>query len=303
MQSETISGTPQPYTILRIKRKRNEEPLDALAVESRIPRKKSRGGIGLFKFAQTVEPNAWDDEQKQKDLQDQISRLTREPAQSEDQEPPPTTTPVKSPPPPPSPNQDRNRRYAIINAPEPEPDLGRRAPTSPPKILSSKDVARLKNKALEYRLYDAVLASEKEDNMDTEMEKFMPMIRDYLKLHDISTDAEASVSPAKSPTEDTDDYVWDVFYHKPVTLSEWNSVAANIGTLTGLPPSLTDLDDSDSDSEVEDEANEDSNDEAYYKNDYPDEESDDYDSEGSDAFHESSDHEGYYKDDNDLDWR
>ena len=26
------------------------------------------------------------------------------------------------------------------------------------------------------------------------------------------------------------DYVWDVFYHRPATLSEWNEVA-NIGTL------------------------------------------------------------------------
>ena len=27
-----------------------------------------------------------------------------------------------------------------------------------------------------------------------------------------------------------DDYVWDVFYHRPATLSEWNDVA-NIGTV------------------------------------------------------------------------
>ena len=26
------------------------------------------------------------------------------------------------------------------------------------------------------------------------------------------------------------DYVWDVFYHRPATLSEWNE-AANVGTL------------------------------------------------------------------------
>ena len=29
---------------------------------------------------------------------------------------------------------------------------------------------------------------------------------------------------------DGGDYVWDVFYHRPATLSEWNE-AANVGTL------------------------------------------------------------------------
>lgn len=28
----------------------------------------------------------------------------------------------------------------------------------------------------------------------------------------------------------SEDYVWDVFYHRPLTLSEWNE-AANVGTL------------------------------------------------------------------------
>jgi hypothetical protein len=74
----------QSYTILRIKRKRNEEPLDALGklpppcrlvaliclsvVESRR-RKKSRGGVGVFQFAQTVEHDAWEDEKRQRDIQ------------------------------------------------------------------------------------------------------------------------------------------------------------------------------------------------------------------------------------------
>jgi len=80
------SDTNQPYTILRIKRKRNEEPLDALGkgclyrfmlrryfnsillvVES-LRRKKSRG-IGVFRYAETVEDGVWDDAQKQKDIQ------------------------------------------------------------------------------------------------------------------------------------------------------------------------------------------------------------------------------------------
>ena len=81
----TVSITSQSCTILRIKRKRNEEPLDALGktlvnsmnhnsfflivVDSRVRRKKSRGGVGVFQYAQTVESDAWDDVQRQKDIQ------------------------------------------------------------------------------------------------------------------------------------------------------------------------------------------------------------------------------------------
>lgn len=80
-----ISNTNQPYTILRIKRKRNEEPLDALgrdviivcveaflnfflSVVESLRRKKSRG-IGVFRYAETVEDGVWDDAQKQRDIQ------------------------------------------------------------------------------------------------------------------------------------------------------------------------------------------------------------------------------------------
>jgi len=31
--------------------------------------------------------------------------------------------------------------------------------------------------------------------------------------------------------ESSSDYVWDVFYHRPASLSEWNSVAARTGTM------------------------------------------------------------------------
>ena len=81
----TTVTTSQSCTILRIKRKRTEEPLDALGkmfvnprnhdslylivVDSRVRRKKSRRGVGVFQYAQTVENDAWDDVQRQKDIQ------------------------------------------------------------------------------------------------------------------------------------------------------------------------------------------------------------------------------------------
>lgn len=55
----------------------------------------------------------------------------------------------------------------------------------------------------------------------------------------------------------SDEYVYDIFYHRPSTLSEW-AAASSMATVTGLPSTIID-DDLDSDSELEDEADEDSN--------------------------------------------
>lgn len=101
---------------------------------------------------------------------------------------------------------------------------------------------------------------------------------DSWTVHDVPLDPkEANLTmrrPAAASTSHSDDYVWDVFYHRPVTLSEWNE-AAHVGTLcvlnavmssinwcihrSGLPPSITDAYASASESEEEDEADEDSN--------------------------------------------
>lgn len=88
---------------------------------------------------------------------------------------------------------------------------------------------------------------------------------------------ETPSSVAPNINSHAEDYVWDLFYRKPLSLSEWNSSAANVGTVwvdlasvstkvlifnqrTGLPPSAEDDELSDnSGSEEEDEADEDSN--------------------------------------------
>lgn len=129
---------------------------------------------------------------------------------------------------------------------------------------------------------------------DPEMEKFLPLLNDYLK--NTLAASPRIMSGIDTPTdESSNDYVWDVFYHRPASLSEWNSVAARTGTITGMPGSLLNSDDSDTGSEAEDEADEDSNAEEYYKNDYPDE---DYDSEfASDEFHEESDYDNIMHED------
>ncbi|KAF7977701.1 hypothetical protein HWV62_2962 [Athelia sp. TMB] len=271
------SQPAQPFTILRIKRKRNEEPLDALVVESRVRKKRSRKGLNVFQFAQTVEEDTWEDEKRRQDLQEQISIL----AKAKAAEVPPASSAVEGKPPSPTvprPQKgDPSRRYTIVRQEEPENNKPR-LPTAPPKVISHKDVPP---KAADFKMYDAILAGGEKipsPAFDSDMEKFMPMLTDYLKIHDMTPPGSPSMKkivssssalPAESKSDD--DYVWDVFYHRPANLSEWNAVA-NVGTLTGLPPSINDPNDSDSDSEPEDEADEDSNDEEYYKNEYPDEE-------------------------------
>ncbi|KAG6900394.1 hypothetical protein C0993_011382 [Termitomyces sp. T159_Od127] len=54
-------------------------------IESRVRKKKSR--MGVFKFAQTVENDAWENEEQAKKIQDQISRLSRQVAALPDSQP------------------------------------------------------------------------------------------------------------------------------------------------------------------------------------------------------------------------
>jgi len=140
------------------------------------------------------------------------------------------------------------------------------------------------------------------------MEKFLPLLEEYLTIHDMkpstsrSAESTGSLTPSGSlafppvaiatssqiPPSGDPDYVWDVFYHRAGLLND-RDAAANVATLTGLPRLLADAYASASESEEEDEADEDSNAEEYYKNDYPDEESSDHDLSGSDddAFREN----------------
>lgn len=70
--------------------------------------------------------------------------------------------------------------------------------------------------------------------------------------------ARSALQSAKMASSESD-YVYDIFYHRPSTLSEMED-AANFATVTGLPEGFDDDDyDFDSESEFEDEADEDSN--------------------------------------------
>ncbi|GBE85222.1 hypothetical protein BKA93DRAFT_751605 [Sparassis latifolia] len=324
------------YAILRIKRKRNEEPLDALVVDARQRRKKSRGALNVFQFAETVEEGAWDDADKTRDLQTRVSSLARGGLQKRKRAPESAPMSVSAPPggvksAPTANVKDPSRRYTIVQSGLPtsasEPGLHRRAPTAPPKVWSKRELEEMKRVQSGFRMYDVVPSSttaaslrsgalDAAQDVDQEMAKFLPMLQDYLKLTEGSSHSASPSVPDMPPSasghlaiDDDGDYVWDVFYQRPTTFQDLygssTSIGGNIGTLTGLPPELEAYD-SDSDSEHEDEDDEDSNAEDWYKNDYPEEEDEQRsdDSGGSDEYHERSDYEdASWTGEGDRQWR
>ncbi|KAG1749352.1 hypothetical protein EDB19DRAFT_1893655 [Suillus lakei] len=249
-----------------------------LVIESRVRRKKTKGGRDVFQFVQTVEETVWEDKQLQETIQNHISKLSQNHDENNMQSSVPADVTNLFGAQRHRQLADEGRRYTIVPTRESAENI--KFATSPPKVISAKDA----HSPSDFRMYDAVPADQKPTSpvFGSDVERFLPMLQNYLRMNDEPSQVLSAAPPAE-------DYVWDVFYRRPCTLSEWNSVA-NIGTLEGLPPSLDDPYSSDSESEEEDNADEDSNAEEYYKNDYPDEDGSD-DSEGSDIFHESSEAE------------
>ncbi|KAI0351434.1 hypothetical protein OH77DRAFT_1411178 [Trametes cingulata] len=299
----------QPYAILRIKRKRNEEPLDALVVDSAPRRKRSRGGLNVFQYAGTVEQAAWNDEQQKKELEKRLAGLARESTQKKPEgtaAPPPAAVPVSAPTPalapttapapaaapasptkvPPVPvhpamrSQYEAPRKTYTIVPQEQVPLEQYArkhnAAAPPKVYSSKEMEQMKRGSA-FKMYDAVPSSSSGNiapsDTDKEIEKFLPLLKDYLNVNEI---APPSPSPAAANGDSMDeDYVYDVFYQRPTTFRELYDPGAgsNIAKLTGLPPELSGLyGEDESDDEYDDEDDEDSNAEDWYTNDYPEEE-------------------------------
>ncbi|CAG8810666.1 6299_t:CDS:2, partial [Dentiscutata erythropus] len=87
--------TRTPYTIVRLKRKRNAEPLDALVVQQQLVKKPKRQGSlpkdmklveeqkqnegsslpFVFRFAETVDEISFNDSTKSQQLKDRITKL------------------------------------------------------------------------------------------------------------------------------------------------------------------------------------------------------------------------------------
>ncbi|KAG7088628.1 hypothetical protein E1B28_012600 [Marasmius oreades] len=212
-----------PYTILRIKRKRNEEPLDALVIES-APRKKTKGGKGLFQFAQTVEDAVWQDEKQQREIQERITRLAR--AEGSNQSIISDSSTPSAPAVKPLPS-DPSRRYTVIER-ESSNYPSQWDPSMPPPVLSARELQAQKA-ATDFKMYDAVLERSDEENgtdMDPEMEKIMPLLQAYLKM---------SNTPATPANDGDSDYVWDIFYHRPGARQHWTQTST-VGTVFVFSP-------------------------------------------------------------------
>ncbi|KAF8477888.1 hypothetical protein JB92DRAFT_3149680 [Gautieria morchelliformis] len=254
MDDATTQATQSQPTILRIKRKRTDEPLDALVVESKSRRKKSRGVTGFFQFAETVEARAfWQDPSLTKDLRTRISTLASGEVRP-DMPQRDTNSPQATP----------GRRYTIVkNIPENRPLASPvTSAASHPKSLDDAD----------FTMYDAIPESNSSVNktteaFDPEMAKFLPMLQEYLRMNN----ELSNIAPPSAKVDEAEEYVWDVFYHRPATTKL--VAVANIATVTGLPSVGQYDSDSGSDS-AGDEDDEDSNTEDFYRNDYPDEDPD-----------------------------
>ncbi|KAF9811111.1 hypothetical protein IEO21_06660 [Rhodonia placenta] len=311
---QQLPETPErPYAIVRIKRKRNEEPLDGLVVDPEaVPsRKRSRGALNFFKFAETARLSTLARESPRKE---NLATSVSAPAVVEQAVSPAVSTPRPQ-------LDDSNRRYTIVKRERPGTErVQRRVPTAPPKVWSTKELQALRESQSSFAMYDAIPSSSalsSKSEVDPEVAKFLPLLRDYLKLDDPSMGtppgsmSTLSSSPSVTHTIDDSDYVYDVFYQRLTTLAELYEPGMpvwNIGTLTEIPEELM-MYDSDDDSEVYDTDDEDSNAEDFYKNDYPDGDPDEMSdgSEGSvdpDVFHEDSDYDDMiHGDTSDHEWR
>ncbi|KAL5524538.1 hypothetical protein ACEPAF_9678 [Sanghuangporus sanghuang] len=281
-------------TIIRIKRKRSEDVPDMLVVDNNDNNdgkgaKRRRPARSVFQFAESIGEDEWR-KMKQDELRNLISALSRSPSKAANLVPkrevpssPISTKRQRSN----TQNDPSVRKYRVIaHGTQPERRPSRFYPM-PPKVRSTKDVEKPSKSGI--KIYDAELAlSEAPQEVDPEMEKFQQLLQDYLKVHeDIPqfTPENPNTPRAGVPPSTSGDYVYDIFYYRPATLLERMNMT-NAATISGLPSDFDMEDEFESDSEIEDEADEDSNAEDYYKNDYPDEESSDASSKASDFWSE-----------------
>ncbi|KAJ1970481.1 hypothetical protein H4R35_005840 [Dimargaris xerosporica] len=268
----------KPLTILRIKRKRTEEPLDALKVESGInvddkriksqntdTEEKASAIPRLFRLAETVDIQAFNDQAKAKLLQAKIHRLANRHHSARFEKPESLPTAAsdiidkkkvkiandkKS--------DARNARFRVVNR--------NRTPIAnqPPEAIAAKlqDASHGPSVSELFHLVDAVKDSQllpsslprPVPHASSATDSLVPMMEQYLTVD-----------------QNPDDYVYDVYYVDTADDEEFDVIRARqpYGSLL-----WTGMEDDDyefvptSESECDEE---DSNAEDYYAHDYPDE--------------------------------
>ncbi|QRV91105.1 Transcription factor Iwr1 [Ceratobasidium sp. AG-Ba] len=251
-----------------VKRKRVDEPMDALMIDLPSQSKRYRGSVvgpadgrGMFTLAETLteDPSLLDDEQT-KDLHKRLALINQEPRASPKVASPaamsisPTNRiPAQTP-----------REYKVLRK--------TRAPTS-------AAVPHTKSSDVDSRAPVPIpVPGQPLPESAPEMEEFQDLLKEYLRVNDISLDAPPPRKPVtisaphvskKTADAEEEEYVWDVFYQRADLsgdLSVWDGLA-NVRAAAHGGDILADEADSDS---VKDEADEDSNEEDFYRNDYPD---------------------------------
>ncbi|KAG9306216.1 hypothetical protein G9A89_016120 [Geosiphon pyriformis] len=301
--------------IVRLKRKRGEEPLDAFVVQkilnenNRINKKLKRldeqlavetNGIEekehfvtedlsqaptinttIFRFAETVDEMTFENSAQTRQLKERLRGLMN---RAED---------------PNAFDKYRNKqflqfqrdtqiaRYKVIN---------QNRKTGPDLEQYGIDQENITSES--FQIYDAI--KNETDNMTSEeldpqekndaVDKLMPLIRDYLSLHEIPDEDHKQATDSSK-----DEYVYDVFYldDEAAMTSDFSPEKfRNVASLTWLDEGDNTRYDSGSDDLIDED--EDSNAENYYTHDYPDEEEQEEWTDEDDAKRLSEEEDYYY---------
>jgi len=274
----------QPVTLLRIKRKRNEEPLEALLVDDpkiKVSRTNA-AGAKYFRLADTFDTSGFDEIEKTRQLQEKIASKSFTTSQKQSAS---------------IPNSDQVTSPSLCS-----PRF---------KIISRNDVVLdddtgFKTSSLVH-MYDAIKETVPEPPIldvfdalknpqaamgiqsDELVCNLLPMIREFLSLKDAGErdldrqKAIGQVESIENPQDETDkwdrvspandigiadDYVYDFYFHDENAIDVLTNT--KVGSLVWVEDDIVVLDEDDveSDQNTDDV---DSNAEDYYGNDYPEE--------------------------------
>ncbi|KAJ2862959.1 hypothetical protein GGH94_003926 [Coemansia aciculifera] len=236
--------TPEAITILRIKRKRGQEPLEALMVqEPRLfTRQKTDRSSLLFALGDTLTESDFGDSAKRQALQDRLAQLSSH-----------TEVEMEDTERPPRPMHPPSAQFRVLSKQQVKAARGI------PQVLSAADLRNHRAIAM----FDAI---NEEDYVPPStrpdpyaeialgpprgaVDDLVPLVRDHLSLD-----------------HSAPEYVYDFYYARQPQSAD---AMLSVGAVTWIDDT-EDQADSSSDDGDEDE---DSNSEGYYANDYPDDES------------------------------
>ncbi|KAJ1647340.1 hypothetical protein J3B02_002559 [Coemansia erecta] len=249
-------------TILRVKRKRGQEPLEALLVHQQQQQQSQRRKLTptvstnkLFELGQTLTQTEFDDQIKRQALQNRLSQLAQQqPADISEDAPMESVQPTSA---------TRQLRFRVsskksqVQYEEQEEEPNR---LGIPQVVAAADIAR---KAKNVRILDAI---RDEDQLD--IDDLVPLVRSNLAMQ-----------------HDDPEFFYDFYFERKAPPSAIAAYAYAAGGMVFWTEDADDGDAYDVESECEDEED-DSNAEDYYANDYPDDP--DTDSDGA-AYYYSSD--------------